>query len=793
MISNYLKIAIRNLIRHKWNSIFNILGLSIAIACCVYIFFLLFFEFTYDGYHKDIDMLFRLVQHEKTASREVNFACIPVKNGYYIKTNFEEVENLARIRPTRPTIVKYKDVEFIERYFHVENDIFKIFSIPFTKGESANALERPYTAVLTQTIAAKYFGTENPIGQLLKIDTAFYEVTGVMKDYPWNTRLKIDIMLSWVTDDPDADDPTSYRHGGYVQTFLKLKKNVDPKQFEDRISNVPHIVSPEELERQGEINRIWMQPLKNIHFDNSVEFTWDTEKPANVTFIYILLATGLFILAIASLNFINLSTAKYLSRIKEVAIRKTVGSSRCQLIFQFIGESVLIVTISHVIGMFLVELFLPWLNEITQVNFSIDYSFWMLWVLLGGIILVVGILAGSYPAFMLSSFKPIQLYTHNTFSSKGSSLRKILVVVQFTLTISLLLGTVFIYKQVMYMKNAPLGFSKENKLVMEFPHGKVTLNNFESVKQQFEQHSKVKASTISSSVPGKWCYKWRLWPAGEEKENAQSINCFEADDDFLEIYGIKVIAGEQIKISANESGRSILTNEETVNAFKWNTNEIALTKSIIRPTERVKGIIKNYHFQGLQNKIEPLIIFSTWEDCRYITLQLSTKENSSDVIDFCRDKYLELFPGAVFNYFFLDEDFAKQYQPEERIAKLFMIFTLIGLVIATIGLFGLSSFLCQQREKEIGIRKVNGARIWDIFKMLTRSFTIWVLISFVIAVPMAYYAINSWLQNFAYRIEMSRWIIFLTGLVAWIIAMLTVSYQTYSASVKNPVESLKYE
>jgi putative ABC transport system permease protein len=793
MISNYLKIAIRNLIRNKWNSFFNILGLSIAIACCVYIFFLLNFEFTYDGYHKDIDRLFRLVQFNKSVSRETNFACVPIKNGYYVKTNFDEVENLARIRPNRPTIVKYKDVEFIERFYHVENDIFKIFSIPFIKGESAHALERPYTAVLTQTIAAKYFGAENPIGQLLKIDTAFYEVTGVMSDYPWNTRVKIDIMLSWVTDDPDADDPTSYRHGGYVQTFIKLKENVNPKQFEERISNVPHIVDSEELELQGANNRIWMQPLKSIHFDNSVEFTWDTEKPANKTFIYILFATGIFILAIASLNFINLSTAKYVTRIKEVAIRKTVGSSRSQLIVQFIGESVLIVSISHIIGMFLVELFLPLLNQITQVNFGIDYSFWMLWVLLASIILVVGFLAGSYPAIVLSSFKPIQLYTHNTFSSKGSSLRKILVVVQFTLTIALLLGTVFIYKQVIYMKNAPLGFLKENKLVMEFPEGKVTLNNFESIKEQFEQNNNIIASTISSSVPGRWCYRWRLWPAGEEKENAQSINCFEADDDFLEIYGIKVIAGEQLKISAIESGRSILTNEETVKAFKWNTNEVALTKAINRPTERVIGVIKNYHFQGLQNKIEPMIIFSTWEDCRYITLQLSNNENISDVIAFCRDKYLELFPGAVFNYFFLDEDFVKQYQPEERIARLFMILTLIGLVIATIGLFGLSSFLCQQKNKEIGIRKVHGARIWDVFTMLTKSFTGWILISFVMAVPMAYYSINSWLQNFAYRIEISWWIILLTGLFSWLVAMLTVSYQTYSAAIKNPVESLKYE
>jgi len=791
MLKNYFKIAIRNLIRHKWNSIFNILGLSIAVACCVYIFYLLYFETTYDGYHKDIDRIFRLVQFEKSATRETNFACVPINNGFYIKKNFDEVENIARIRPSRPTIVKYKDVQNIERYYYVENDIFKIFTIPFIHGQSENALERPYTAVITQTIAAKYFGLENPIGQLIKIDTAQYEVTGVMIDYPWNTRVKIDMMLSWVTDNPDG--ATDYRGGGYVQTFIKLKKGIDPKQFEKRIGNVPHIVSPEELARQGETNRIWMQLLKKIHFDNSVEFTWDTEKPANMTFIYILFATAIFILVIASLNFINLSTAKYTTRMKEVAIRKTVGSSRKQLICQFLGESVLIVFISHIIGMFLLEYFLPTLNQITQVNFSIDYSFWLLWVLLLGIIVIVGFLAGSYPAFVLSSFKPTHLYAHASFTSKGTALRKTLVVVQFTLTIALLLGTVFIYKQVVFMKNAPLGFSKENKLVIEFPQNKVTLDNFESVKQQFKQHNNIQAATISSSVPGRWCYRWRLWPAGEEKENAQSINCFEADEDFLTVYDLKLIAGNPLKVINSELGRSILTNEETIKAFKWNSTDVALTKSIIRPTLKVGGIIKNYHFQGLQNKIEPMIIFSTWEDCRYITLQLFSMDNSSDIITFCRNKYSELFPGAVFNYFFLDEDFAKQYQSEDRIAKLFIIFTFIGLLIACIGLFGLSTFICQKKEKEIGIRKVNGARLVDIFIMLTKDFTIWIAISFVIAVPVAYYAITSWLQHFAFRVDISWWIFALTGIGTWLIAILTISYQTYFTSIKNPIESLKFE
>ncbi|OFX88109.1 MAG: hypothetical protein A2W99_10825 [Bacteroidetes bacterium GWF2_33_16] len=791
MISNYFLIAFRNLIRHKWNSIFNILGLSIAIACCVYIFYLLHFEFTYDGYHKDIDRLYRLVQFEKSASRETNFACVPIINGYYIKTNFEEVENLARILPTRPTIVKYKDIEFIERYYFVENDIFKIFSIPFIKGNPDNALEQPYTVVITKTIADKYFGKDDPMGQLMKIDTAFFEVTGVIKDYTWNTRLKIDIMLSLATNNPDA--ATDHRVLGYVQTFIKLKKGTDPNLFGQKISNVPHIVSAEELEKQGEINKIGMQPLRSIHLDNSVEFTWDTEKPANMSFIYILLATGIFILVIASLNFINLSTAKYMTRMKEVAIRKTVGSTRNQLIRQFLGESLLIVFISHIIGMFLIEFFLPKLNQVTQVNFTIDYSFWLLWVLLVGIIVVIGVLAGSYPAFVLSSFKPVHLYARATFSGKGNSLRKILVVVQFSLTIALILGTVFIYRQVIYMKNAPLGFSKENKLVIEFPQEKVTLNNYESIKQQFEQHNDIKASTISSSVPGKWCYKWRLWPAGEEKENAQSINCFEADEDFLDVYGIKIIAGNQLKAITNETGRAALTNEETLKAFNWNTTDVALTKSIIRPTEKIVGVIKNYHFQGLQSKIEPMIIFPTWEDCRYITLQLSGKESTGDVLSFCREKFMELFPGAVFNYFFLDEDFAKQYQPEERIAKLFIIFTFIGLLIACIGLFGLSSFICQKKEKEIGIRKVNGARMADIFILLTKSFTRWIIISFFIAVPIAYYAINSWLQNFAYHIQINWGIIFTTGIITWIIAMLTIIYQTYQASIKNPVESLKYE
>ncbi len=787
MIKNYFKTAIRNLLRYKWNSLFNILGLSIGIACFIYILFLLRFELKYDSFHKDIERIYRIPMTLKVKGRTTNYAGMPSKYGRYIKNNFSEVEKFARIRPSTTTIFSYQDKKFIEENFkYVEQDIFDIFTFEFINGNQKTALVNPFTAVITEEISAKYFGAENPVGKLIKIDTAFYEVTGVIKKLPRNSRLKLDVFLSFVTGNPDQHD--DWRAGGFLHTFIKLKEGINPDEFNKKLLQVPEIVSGETLKEQGEVNIPYLQALKDIHTDNSIDYTWDTEPITNPTYIYILFVTGIFILIIASLNFINLSTAKYISRSKEVGLRKVSGASRWQLIIQFFGESVLLVFIAHIIGMFLVELSIDKFNEITQINLDVDYSSLFIWIIIIGLILFIGIIAGSYPAFLLSSFNPVNIYNNKAGRKRGSSLRKILVIIQYTVTIILIIGTTFIIKQVNFMVNAPLGFNKEQKLIVEFPRELLNINSYKAVKNEFNEIPGVYSTCFSSSVPGRWRYKWRIWATGEE-EMSKHIYCTQVDNDYFDVYDIKLLKGEKYFIE-NTRDTDWILNESAMKIYGWNIDSVLYQS--LQGRHNIKAVVKDYHFEGLQKKIEPLAFFHISDDIRYLTIQLE-KGNTGQQLARVKEKYLALYPDLVFNYFFLDQDFERQYQAEKRIVKLFSIFTTIGLIIAIIGIFGLAVFMCQQKEKEIGIRKVNGASSWDIFKLLSFDFSKWIFISFVISIPIVYWGVSIWIKNFAYQVNVSWFVILLSGILAWLIAILTISYQALRSARKNPIESLRYE
>jgi putative ABC transport system permease protein len=784
MIKNYFKIAIRNLLHYKWNSVFNILGLSIGIACFIYIFFLLKYELNYDGFHKNIERIYRIPMTLKVEGRTTHYAGMPSKYGRYIKNNFDEIEKFARIRPSTTSVFSYKDKKFIEENFkYAEQDILSIFTFDFIYGSPNNALSEPFTAIINENIAYKYFGEENPIGKMLKIDTAYFEVTGVFKELPKNSRLKLDVFLSFVTGNPDQYN--DWRAGGFTKTFVKLKEGINPSQLEKKLLSVPQIVNAETLKERGEQNIPYLQALKNIHTDTTYDYTWDTEPITNPAYIYILFITGLFILLIASLNFINLSTAKYISRAKEVVIRKIVGATRRQLIFQFLGESILIVFVAHIIGMFLIEFTIGYFNQITQLNFSINYLDLNLWLIICGLILFIGLLAGSYPAFLLSSFKPNKQYSNKSFN-KG--LRKVLVIIQYTVTIILLIGTIFIYKQVNFMINAPLGFSKDQKLVMEFPRDLINGESYKTVKNEFNQLAGIQTSCFSSSVPGRWRYKWRICATGLE-EQSKHIYCTQIDNDYFDVYNINLVKGERY-FTENTRDSDWILNEAGIDIYGWSLDS-ALYQSL-EGRHNIKAVVQDYHFEGLQKLIEPLAFFKIEEDFRYLTIQLE-KGNVAQLLNKIESKFNDMYPDLVFNYFFLDQDFERQYQTEKRIVKVFSFFTTIGLIISIIGIFGLAVFTCQQMEKEIGIRKVNGATGWDIFSLISFSFSRWIFISFLIAVPIVYMGINSWIKDFAYRIEISWALILFSGFIAWFIAILTVSYQTVKSARKNPVDSLRFE
>lgn len=791
MFKNYFLTAIRNFYRNTGFSVINLLGLSIGIACCFILMLIVRFELSYDRYHKDADRIYRIEKRSNIYGNTEEYAAIPRCVGDVI-AGYEEVEAMGRFSSWRSSTVKYKENSFKEDNIKpVQPGLFQVLSIPVVAGDPAS-LEKPFTAMLSEHMVSKYFNEENPIGKVIEIDTNRFEVTGVIEDLPSNTHLRLDILISEVTTDIVYDMPPEVRSFNHLPTYIRLASWVDPVDFEKKISNLGNEMEPDVTRAGSEIMYLFLRPLTDIHLYSYLR--WTGEVPGNPTMVYAFLGIGILILLTTCFNFMNLSTARFINRAKEVGVRKTFGGSRNNLIRQFLGETVLMVFIAHIIAMFLVEIFLPLITRLSNIPINIQYLEPVTILSIIGFIIIIGLLAGSYPAFFLSSFNPVDVFKGGwNPSQKGMYFRKILVTGQFAVSIGLVIIALVIQKQMTYMKNKPLGFIKEQKLIIQLPEGKVLYDDAGMVKDEFMEHPGVTAATISSSVPGRWRYYWRLWPTGEAESNTQMVNCLQADFDFISVYGLQVIAGEPFHEELSpESNRGFLVNEATLSTFGWNSHDEALRKTINQNANPVRGILKNYHFKGLQSEIEPLGLFLIEDDFRYLTLVVQ-EHVVSDVLDFIRKKHRELFPDSVIDYFFLDEDFGAQYQKEEKQSTMVTLFTLLGIVIACLGLFGMTSYALENRKKEIGIRKTNGASIFSLFFFMTKDFTLLIFAAFVIAAPLAWWGSRIWLNDFAYRTNLSWWIFLVAIGIVLIISYLTVGYQSLKAARTNPVESLRYE
>ena len=802
MLKNYFKIALRNILRQKGYSFLNILGLSIGIASCLFILLYVQFELNYDTYHKDFDRVFRVATTRKTNTKLELFATAPMPAAPTIKDNFPEVLESGRCSEASAVQVKYKDKQFIEeKTGYADNGLFQILDIPIIYGNRETILKRPRTVVITEKISEKYFGNVNPVGEVLMIDTTAYEVDGVIKNFPANTHLKKDLLLCFQTV-LDRSHEMMREMGlanlwaaGNCASYIKLREGIDPKELEVKIRSLPAQYNSEDMRNRGigVEATLFLQPITDIHlFSNLI---WETEPPGNITYIFVFSAIGVLILLLACMNYINLMTARSSNRSNEVGIRKVIGAMRSQLISQFIGESAIITLISIIFSMLIVVIFLPFFNILTGLDFSFN-SLAKPEIVIGifVIAILISIGAGSYPALFLSRLKPVStLKGTESFATRKASMRKLLVMSQFAISIMLIIGMIIFYMQVDYMKNQYLGFDKEQKLVIEFDRNIINPRTYENVKHAFSKHPSILQSSFSSSVPGRWMYYWRLRPF-DDKKNSQMVNCFQVDNDFMSEYKLEIIAGRSFmrERGTDNYDQGWIINEAAVKAFGWRDNDEALKHAINRPTSPIIGVVKNFHIKGLQNKIEPLALFFMAEDFRYLTLKVNI-ENTDKVISFIKNKHAELFPGYLFNYFFLNDNFNKQYQSEETTASLLGLFTSLGIIIAIIGLFGLASLLVEKRTKEVGIRKVLGASVHVIAFMLTKEFIKWVLIANIVAWPMAYFLMNKWLEDFAYRINVGLIPFFSAMIIALLIAVLTVSYQTVKAASANPVDSLRSE
>ncbi len=796
MIKNYLKIALRNFRRHKGYSFINIAGFAIGMACCLLILLYVRHELSYDRYHEDVERVCRIVIDIRTQTANRFFALVSPTVAPALKADYPQVEYAARAIPARSRLVRRKDTFFYEdRFMYADQELFDVLTFQFVQGNPQEALIRPNTLVVSQKIALKYFGNANPLGDTLEINQEEFEITGVVQDSPENTHLKYDLIASLETL-KDWDEMSNW-YSTMFYTYLKLKPGVNVEEFSQQVSPLADKYVGEQLQSWGATYHYFLQPLSSIHLQSHLSY--ETEPSGNPVYITIFSFVGLFILIIACLNFMNLSTARAANRAKEVGLRKVVGAQKLQLIGQFLGESLLVAFLSLGVAMVIVRFAIPLLHDLTGISLSFDALLipGILLSLIGGAVLV-GMAAGLYPAFVLSAFRPaVTLKGTSSAGIQGFALRTILVVVQFAISVMLIIGTLTMYKQFNFMKNQYLGFEKDQKLILPLRGGIDIQGNFASVKDMFSKHSSVTGVTVSSTVPGRGVSNFAIRLVGEDDPKNQSMFHMYFDDDFIPDYGIEIVAGRafQKEMKTDFMG-AFLINEAAVRAFGWSRPEEALGKRLTTGhggrTNPIIGVTKNFHYRGLQSEVEPLVMeFLPWT-FRYITLSIDISD-LNETIAFVKSQWKALWPGYPFEHFFLDTDFDSQYRADEQIGNIFGIFTFLGLFIACLGLLGLASFTAETRTKEIGIRKVLGAPVGGIVFMLSKQFTKWVLLANCIAWPLAYYFMDRWLKNFAFRVDIGVWTFVLSGILVLLVAILTVSYQSIKAAVANPVDSLRYE
>ncbi len=784
MFKNYLKIALRTIKKQKGFSLITVSGLGVGMACFILIYMYVSHEFSYDRYHDSAERIFRIGTRVDFGSQEVSFESSSDPLIAVLREKYPEVASAVRIQSSR-VLIDHSQSQFYESDFiYAEKEIFDIFDIPLLQGNTETAFSRLHSMMISQDMAAKYFGHDNPIGQSLNVNGNDFEITGIVKNPPSNTHLPYSFITSMINYRTPPEGMTNWAN---VSAFgyIKLKPDVTAEDFAEKIKFIGHEYAGEYFKEKGWTYISFLRPLVSIHLQS-----------VNVQFLYILLTVGSLILILACINFISLSTAGASNRAKEVGLRKTVGAHKRQLVRQFIGESLMVSVFAFFLSFLLVILALPFFNSLTggELN-AVDLLSLDNIIFLVLLIVFVGMASGTYPALFLSRFEPALTLKNRLFTGKRKSiLRKAFIVCQFTVSIILIIGTVAVYTQIDFMKNRYLGFDKEQKLVFRARFN----NNHEAVKNEFLKHHNIIGATACSAPPGEGYSNRTTRVVGREDEN-WPMNDMNFDHDFIPEYKIQMAAGRSFSDDmSTDAGRSCIINEAAVRHFGWISPEEAVGKVLERgprePENRrtIIGVVKDFHYTGLQRAIEPLVMLN--EPHRFYSLSLTIKtENLGETLSFIEGKWKELHLGPIFSFSFLDERFDRFYQSEEITGKMLTVFASLAIFLSCLGLFGLVCFTVKQRTKEIGVRKVLGASVPNILSLLSKEFLKWIVISNIIAWPAAYFAVNKWLENFAFRIDMGLWMFAAAGFAALLIALFTLSFQTIKAAAADPVDSLRYE
>lgn len=784
MFKNYLKIAFRNIVRHKAYSAINIAGLAIGMASSIIIMLWVYHERSYDTFHKNAGHLYRLT----CSAGDFKAAVSPAGMVEGLQAAMPEIEAVTRISKQSATLLEAGNNKFEEKnVFFADSNFLQFFSFPLVQGNKQTALNSPGRAVITANTALKYFGTTDAVGKILRVNNREnFSVTGVLANLPSNSHLQFDMLFSMASishTDADLRDKVWDKFNYY--SYIQFKPVLTPQHTSQLLSRIQQLYVSHHTGNKIDFQ---LQPVIAIHLQPGLQI--DLPGKGNSQYVNLFFVVALLVITVACINFMNLSTARASARAKEVGMRKVAGARRAQLVLQFLGESLIVSFVSLFTALAIVWLLMPLFNNLAEKHIEVDVSNPQLWFSLGAIAIITGIVSGSYPAFLLSAFNPIKvLKGKNIPGNNHSFFRNSLVVVQFSVAIILLAGTAVVYQQLNYLRTKNLGFDKSNLLYFTMTGdlwGKQAALKDELAKNPLTSQYAVVSDLPTAIISGTINVQWE----GRDPNSQVVIPSMDVDENFSAIFKTEMLAGRSFSKAFKTDSFNYVINEKAMKLMGFNANN-AVGKNLSFGGDKgiIIGVVKDFNFKSLQYSIEPLVLrFNRWGGNVVVRTQPGSTEACIKTLEKITK---ELNPAYPFNYSFLDKDLENHYKSEQQMGKIFNLFTVLAIFISCLGLYGLSAYMAEQRTREIGVRKVLGASLFGIVYLLSKNFTRLILVAILIAVPVAWIGINSWLSNFAYRAEISWPIFAIASFTALVIAWCTMSYESVKAGIANPAKSLR--
>ncbi|MCB0633971.1 MAG: ABC transporter permease [Saprospiraceae bacterium] len=803
MLRNNLKLILRQFWKNRTFSLINVLGLTLGTACCLYILFYAMEQYQYDLHQQDLDELYRVVTDIPREQGAWHTATISPPIVPALAEDFPEVETWTRLVGTPDVsqqILKWKNTTFYEtKGYYVDSSFFEVFTYNWVEGRPDQALAEPYTVVLTLPVAERLFGRQSAVGEAISIGDNEFRVTGVVDPAGMPSHIRGHYYMSLKSGGVGDYVSTNNNWAGnnFIHAYVKLKPNVDAAAVEARFPDFLARHGADQLSSMGMEKSIYLEPVRDIHIFSDRENQVDTTVSSSL--LYILLTIAGFIQFLACINFMNLTTARSTLRAKEVGIRKTVGANRAALTIQFLTEAVMLAVIAFLLAIPLIKMILPWLNQMTgsEVTASLT-QYPLIWGIIGALVLLTGIVAGSYPAFYLSGFQAVNAFKANSGTQKFSvaRVRKGLVVLQFAVSVGLVIGAVLIHQQLNYIQNRDLGFQKEQQILLPL-RTESAREGLAGLKQQLRQLPGVRAVSGMLAAPGQFVTRdFSIYTEGKNMDSSMGTKIVYTDEDYMDALSIPLLAGRELMPS--DTNHQIILNRTAIETLGLDISEAPGTEVYSdfddgTATYRIVGVMEDFNFQSLRSDVQPLMLRYWPPNENFNAIVSTSTKDYGGLLAMIEQKWNSINPNTPFEYTFLDENLQKQYQAEANLANIISLFTFLAIFISCMGLFGLATFTIERKVKEIGIRKVLGATTVGLVGRLSTEFMVLVGSALIVAVPLAWYFMNQWLDEFAYHVPIRWWVFVLVGGLAVGLAFLTVSVQAVRAALANPVEAIKSE